>query len=305
MSVTAPTNLIGILNAIPPYLLTEASRTPDAPTGSAEASLTPIQRQPRLSTELVIPSGATSAVARMQIDATGINMLQEFEGLRLAAYWDPYGHCWTIGFGETSGVHQGEVWTYTQCVDDLRNRLAADYEPAIWNLGVSLNQHQFDALCDFVWNLGPGSMQWNVGQLLRAGNYVGAADAMLEYDVAGGVVLAGLRARREAERALFLTPMPPPPDPHHYDRFPILETFNGRRWDERTYVERYDEYRAHWIKDRKQLKISKGYMGELAKHVYEAAHDVPKGHKPDWDSFYRGWRFQELTHRSEGKAVSS
>ena len=73
-----------------------------------------------------------------------------------------------------------------------------------------LNKNQIDALCSFVWNLGPGSMSWDVGRLLRARNYEGAANAMLAYDRAGGQVLPGLVRRRQAERALFLTPVQKP-----------------------------------------------------------------------------------------------
>lgn len=299
-------DLITVLNSMTPQMISEARRVPDAPAGSPEASMTLAQRQPRLNPASVLPDLSTiAAVDATQIDATGINLIKEFEGCVLTAYWDAYGHVWTIGFGETAGVHQGMVWTYAQAVNDLKSRLAADYEPAIRGLGVPLNQHQFDALCSFVWNLGPGSMSWDVGQLLRRREYTAAANAMLKYDTAGGVVLAGLQRRREAERALFLKPMPKPPDPHHYSRFPVLETFDHMHWDERAYVERYDKYRKHPLLYRKQLKISKGHMAELAKHAYDSAVSTGSVKKPDWSRDYLGWRWQELHARAEGKRVNS
>jgi lysozyme len=39
-----------------------------------------------------------------------VELLKKFEGLRLHAYQDQVG-VWTIGYGETLGVRQGDVWT--------------------------------------------------------------------------------------------------------------------------------------------------------------------------------------------------
>ncbi len=74
-------------------------------------------------------------------------------------------------------------------------------------LTVSLNQNQFDALCDFVYNEGSGHFASStLLKLLNQGDYQGAADQFLVWDVAGGKVEPGLLARRQQERALFLTP---------------------------------------------------------------------------------------------------
>jgi len=129
---------------------------------------------------------------------------------------------------------------------------------------------------------------------------------MLDYDRAGGVVLEGLVRRREAERALFLTPPPPPPDPHHYSRFPILDEFDHKHWDERAIVESYDALRKHGVLNRRKLKPVRADLGKLADRLWTVAHEgVPKGHEPDWDLYYRGWRWQELEKRSRGESVAS
>jgi lysozyme len=157
----------------------------------------------------------------MDIDSAGLHLIEEFEGYSYHAYWDPYGRVWTVGYGETSGVGPGSTMTREQAEADLKGRVVREYEPAIKALGVPLNQNQFNALCSFVWNLGPGSMQWDIGQLLRRREYGAAANAMLEYCRAGGVVLQGLVNRRMAERRLFLTPAgPPPPPPDPYRVYP-------------------------------------------------------------------------------------
>jgi lysozyme len=38
-------------------------------------------------------------------------LIQVFEGCKLKAYWDKTGKVWTIGFGHTLGVKQGDVCT--------------------------------------------------------------------------------------------------------------------------------------------------------------------------------------------------
>ena len=73
---------------------------------------------------------------------------------------------------------------------------------------VKLNQNQFDALVSFSYNLGLGSLQNStLLRLLNAGNFQAAADQFPRWDRAGGKEVAGLLARRNAERALFLTPV--------------------------------------------------------------------------------------------------
>jgi lysozyme len=49
-----------------------------------------------------------------------------------------------------------------------------------------------------------------LGQKLNAGDYSGAADEFLRWRLAGGLVSDGLVRRRNAERALFLTPVNEP-----------------------------------------------------------------------------------------------
>ena len=43
-----------------------------------------------------------------------LKLIQALEGLRLTAYWDPYGKCWTIGFGHTGpDVREGQTISLT------------------------------------------------------------------------------------------------------------------------------------------------------------------------------------------------
>jgi lysozyme len=63
---------------------------------------------------------------------------------------------------------------------------------------VELTQGQFDALVDFVFNLGQGQLaKSTLLRLLNAGNYDGAGNELQRWVFAGGTKLAGLVRRRE------------------------------------------------------------------------------------------------------------
>jgi lysozyme len=72
---------------------------------------------------------------------------------------------------------------------------------------VPLTQGEFDALVDFAFNLGCGSLNGStLLRLLNAGDFHGAAAEFEKWDHAGGKVVAGLLRRRQAERTEFNTP---------------------------------------------------------------------------------------------------
>jgi lysozyme len=149
----------------------------------------------------------------MHVDAAGVRLILGFEGFSSCPYWDFYGHVWTRGAGETEGIGP-----HSPCISRstgearLRYLVEARYEWAIRGLGVTLNQHRWNSLCSTLWNLGAGivGVGTQLGDLLRARNWQGYASALRQYDHAGGVVLPGLRTRREIEARLFLTPEPQP-----------------------------------------------------------------------------------------------
>lgn len=69
---------------------------------------------------------------------------------------------------------------------------------------VPLNQNQFDALCDFTYNVGCGAFEGSTLLLrLNAGDYTGSAAQFAFWDKAAGRVVQGLENRRAAEAALF------------------------------------------------------------------------------------------------------
>ena len=136
---------------------------------------------------------------KMQISKKGINLIKSFEGCRLASYKCPAG-VWTIGYGHTSGVKEGQIITQEQADNYLKSDLEK-YEKYVEATGLQLNQNQFDALVSFSYNCGNG----NLKTLIKNRSLEQIAEALLLYNKAGGKVLAGLTRRREAERDLFLS----------------------------------------------------------------------------------------------------
>jgi len=65
----------------------------------------------------------------MKISAAGIELLKQFEGCRLTAYQDSVG-VWTIGFGTTTGVKEGQTISQVKAEEYLRFDLAI-FEKAV------------------------------------------------------------------------------------------------------------------------------------------------------------------------------
>lgn len=133
------------------------------------------------------------------INDAGLKLVESFEGLRLTAYQDSVG-VWTIGYGHTKGVTQGQTITQQQAEAFLQQDLGVA-EAAVNGLGLTLTDNQFAALVSFTFNLGGG----NLNKLLKNG-LAAVPDRILLFDHAGGKQLAGLTRRRQAERALYVTP---------------------------------------------------------------------------------------------------
>ncbi|WP_240023028.1 lysozyme [Serratia marcescens] len=146
----------------------------------------------------------------MQISKSGIELIKRFEGLRLNAYQDSVG-VWTIGYGWTQPVDGKKVGPGMQIDQATADRLlkcgVVQYEQGVNQLvKVKITQGQFDALVSFAYNLGLRSLSTStLLQKLNAGDKQGAADQFGRWVNAGGKRLAGLVARRAAEREMFLS----------------------------------------------------------------------------------------------------
>jgi lysozyme len=133
-----------------------------------------------------------------QINSRGLQLIEQFEGLRLNAYDDSTG-VWTIGYGHTKDVHEGQTITREQAESFLRDDLQVAESAVESAVPDTLTNNQFAALVSFTFNLGAG----NLHQLLKRGLAL-VPGRILLFDHAAGRVMSGLTRRRKAERELFL-----------------------------------------------------------------------------------------------------
>jgi lysozyme len=134
------------------------------------------------------------------------------EGLELTAYLDTLATdpVWTIGHGCTvvdgKPVREGMTCTREQADGWATDDLSILAKELLQRIRVAVSDQQFAACLSLAYNIGIGAFaQSSVQEALNQRLYYRAADRFLQYDHAGGVEVDGLLARRERERALFLS----------------------------------------------------------------------------------------------------
>lgn len=154
-----------------------------------------------------------------------VELVKQFEGWhralpdgRAAPYLCP-ANVWTIGYGATFLLDGSAVTSKTAPITREEGEKLLQAQLVIFERGVlaefrqgdvTLNANQLGALTSFAFNLGLGRLKSST--LLRhvkAGNMQAAADEFPKWVMAGGQKLPGLVRRRDAERALFLSPVQP------------------------------------------------------------------------------------------------
>ena len=140
----------------------------------------------------------------MKTSVEGLALIKKFEGLELEAYKCAAG-VWTIGYGHTKDVQEGDVWSESHADHMLEVELE-EFEGYINdNVTAPLSQNQFDALVSWVYNLGPANLKASTMlKVLNSGDYEGVPAQIQRWNKAGGKVLEGLIRRRKAEALLFI-----------------------------------------------------------------------------------------------------
>lgn len=87
-------------------------------------------------------------------DEYTIKKICEFEGFESKAYKCPAG-VWTIGYGHTSNVNPGQIITKEQAEKYLQEDISP-IEKYLNSTNICRTQGQFNALVDFIYNLGIG-----------------------------------------------------------------------------------------------------------------------------------------------------
>ena len=141
----------------------------------------------------------------MNFSAEGMGLLKRSEGFRNRVYLDVAGLP-TIGYGHRllhpesfpNGIDEPQA-------AELLSTDVRDAEQAVERMvKVPLAQGQFDALVDFVFNLGAGRFATStLLKCVNAGRHEEAMKELLRWNRAGGRELPALRLRREAEAKLW------------------------------------------------------------------------------------------------------
>jgi|TARA_R100000808_G_scaffold1003_1_gene4785 lysozyme len=139
----------------------------------------------------------------MKTSAEGIALIKKFEGLELDSY-QCSANVWTLGYGHTQGVAEGDSCSEEEAEIILVNDLK-EFETYVNALvDVELDQNQFDALVAWTFNLGPTNLRTStLLKKLNDGEYHNVPSEIKRWNRAGGQVLDGLIRRREAEALLF------------------------------------------------------------------------------------------------------
>jgi lysozyme len=152
---------------------------------------------------------------KMRMGQSGIALLTSEEQLRLVPYNDPDNFA-TVGWGHL--IRRGPVEptdqpiTRTQALAYLYTDLIVPESVVFEKVIPQLNQNQFDAVVDFVYNEGAGNFERS-SLLTYLNNGLTPYDPQRiqvllgAYDEGGGRVLPGLVTRRAKEAALFNTPV--------------------------------------------------------------------------------------------------
>ena len=149
----------------------------------------------------------------MNISRKGIELLKEFEGLRLNAYKCSAGVA-TIGYGSTyypdkSNVKMGDVLRDKLEAEVLLINTLVDYDIYVskYTKSVKLTQYQFDALVCFAFNVGLGNLSKStlLKMVLANPNDPKITPEFAKWNKAGGKVLQGLTKRRAKEAQLYFT----------------------------------------------------------------------------------------------------
>lgn len=153
----------------------------------------------------------------MQMSEKGLKLLKKHEGLRLRAYddlrpgdrlspGDPVVGTVTVGYGHVRTAYVGQEITEAAALELLKEDLRR-FENGVHALTdhMELEQHEFDALVSFAFNVGLGALEQStlLAKLLQ-GDRRGAAEEFGRWVYSKGRKLEGLVRRRLDERDRFL-----------------------------------------------------------------------------------------------------
>lgn len=134
------------------------------------------------------------------------NLIKKYEGLRLRAYKCPAGK-YTIGYGHTANVKYGDIITVEKAEELLKKDVSFISRELNQVIKIELNQHQFDALVSFTFNVGIGAFTTStLLKKINSNNLKEVPTQLLRWVYVGKKITKGLVNRRKAEAELFIKP---------------------------------------------------------------------------------------------------
>lgn len=137
----------------------------------------------------------------MRIGKAGLDLIKEFEGLRLKAYIPVKGDVPTIGWGHTKGVKIGDKITKATAEKYLTQDIAPTVAAVNRAIKVPVTQNEFDACVSLAFNV--GITAFNKSTLVKRINQTPLE--FLRWNKFRGKPLAGLTRRRKTEMKLYNT----------------------------------------------------------------------------------------------------
>ena len=153
----------------------------------------------------------------MRTSPAGLELIKQSEGLRLKPYIDVAGHS-TVGYGHLITLTEKSHGLFNYDISEATATEILKHDLMLAELAVSslvhvqLTQGQFDALVDFVFNLGSGALAHStLLAKLNAGDYAAARAEFAKWcytrDPSSGkyVIQPGLQKRRQREMVVWDT----------------------------------------------------------------------------------------------------
>lgn len=137
----------------------------------------------------------------MNFSPNCVELVKKYEGCSLTAYKDVDGY--SIGYGHF-GATEGQTITQEEAEALLAQDISVAAEAVNRYVTRQLTQGQFDALCDFVFNLGAGT--FHKSKLLyyvNTGADAWVRDNLLMYVYSSGKIVQGLVNRRTDEATMY------------------------------------------------------------------------------------------------------
>lgn len=139
--------------------------------------------------------------------SVAVPLVAKWEGMRTQAYLDTIARppVWTICYGETRGVKQGDSYSAAECSAMLSQRILNYRDGVHQHMTKHAKIHDLTAQRDaafasLAYNIGVGAISRSTAlKRLNAGNISGACTALTWWNKAGGRVVRGLVNRRTDE----------------------------------------------------------------------------------------------------------